>query len=424
MNTGKILSPEYVIIDRGYFGNGKLIGQTCKQVLRNRIRQIRAIRRRKKISDREMTARVHDFKTLLGKVAPAWLDEAKGQAEGAGIPIEELLFINCPPNGFYEPYGGCTTFLEIGRDENRLFKIRDERNHVQAFYIKYLPDGRSMQIGHDIGNLGYAHCLTNAPLAGANNTGSHTKAGTDDPLLNDCHLLRLIAERAKDTKQIPGILEQLLSMKATKGAGFKRGAIFLFADARRGLILECSPSDLVFKFCDQGTQIRSNHFLMPEAIKWQSKPANQNTLQRRRRMADLLKQFHQPSLLPEIFSMSRDIKNSPDSLCNDDKVHFWMTISAQLQVIPRRNTEKTVNYICCGHTRHSAYIPVPLAEKRSYVPLASGAFYKAADRRYARDSSREKAGKELRKLEKSFIKNICIQNPAAKVYRTLLNQDE
>ena len=140
-------------------------------------------------------------------------------------------------------------------------------------------------------------------------------------------------------------------------------------------------------------------------------------------MEELLKQYHKPPLLPEIFSMSRDKKNSPDSLCNDDKVHFWMTISAQLQVIPRRNTDKAVNHICCGNTRHSAYIPVPLAEKRSYVPLASGAFYKAADRLYARDLSREKAGKELRKLEKSFIKNRGIQNPAAKVYRTLLNPD-
>lgn len=420
MNISKTSNSDFLILNKGYFGNGKLLGRLCKSALQRRIRQTSRIQKLQKIPEKEMNARVADFTRLLARVAPQWLEEADGLARGAGSAIKDLLKLNCLPHGFYPSGGGCTSFLEIGRDENRLFKIRDERNHPQVFYIKHLSNGISMQVGHDIGNIGIAHCFTNAPLAGANNTGSHVQAGTDDPLLNDCHVLRFIAERARNTNQIPRLLDKLISQRAIKGAGYDRGAIFLFADAQRGLIIECTGSDFAFRYFDRGTQIRSNHFIFPGAIKWESRPPDINTLRRKQRMEELLKRSHRPPLIEEIFALSRDRKNQPNALCNDDKSHFWMTISAQLQVINRETPSQSVNYICCGNTRCSIYLRIPMLARRSFAPLANGAWYDTANRLYKARFSRSETTRLLQDMENSIIGANAVEPPSATAYRTLI----
>lgn len=420
MSSAKKYAGDFIILDKGYFGNGKLIGIISKPVLRRHILKTREIQKLQKISDKEINARVADFSRLLAKITPHWLEEANGLARGAGIALNDLLMLNCLPYNFYQSGGGCTAFLSIGREENRLFKIRDKHNHPQAFYIKHLPNGLGLQIGHDIGNLGFGHCFTNAPLAGANNTGSQVQAKTDDPALDDCHILRFIAERAKKVNDIPILLDKLISQKAVKGAAHGRGAIFLFADSNRGLIIECTGSDFIFKYSDRGTQVRSNHFIMPDAKKWMIKPANPNTLRRRQRMEELLKCRRHPLAIEEIFVLARDRKNQPNSLCNDNNLHFWMTVSAQLQIINRKHPPKSVNYICCGNTRYSVFLPVPITERRSFVPLAGGAFYDASDRLYKMRPRHSQATAVFQDLERSIIRTDNIQSPAEMAYQTLL----
>lgn len=373
----------FIRLDRDDFANGKLRGRLGRQVLRRRVARTRAVQQAQKIPGRLIAARIRDFTRAVQKVAPHWLVEAAGLARGAGVSADDLLMLNCLPPGFYPPEGhNCTSFIAIGRNENQLFKIRDERNHVQGFFTQRLPNGRWMQIGHDLGNLGAPHFFTSGALAGANNTGSKTKLVSDAPLLNDCHILRFLGERATTVRQIPPLMEYLLDRKVANGASAERGAIFLFADPEGGLLLESQAFDYATRFVDRGILVAANHYLTGKAQSWASQPPNKNTLLRYQRMTELLRCCHHPPRPAEVFALSRDRKNLPHSLCNDDRVHFWMTISAQLQVINRRQPHQSVNYVCCGNTRHSLYLPMPLTFTESYGPLVSGAFYEQADRLY------------------------------------------
>lgn len=373
----------FICLDGDVFTNGKLRGRLGRQVLRRRIVRTRTIQQSRKIPDRLIASRIRDFTRAVQKVAPHWLAEVAGLARGAGVSADNILMLNCLPPGFYPPAGhNCTSFIAIGRNANQLFKIRDERNHVQGFFTQRLPSGRWMQIGHDLGNLGAPHFFTSAALAGANNTGSKTTRVSDAPILNDCHILRFLGERATTVRQIPPLMEYLLDRKVANGASAERGAIFLFADPECGLLLESQAFDYATRFVERGILVAANHYLTARAQSWASQPPNKNTQLRYQRMTELLRRCHQPPRPAEVFALSRDRKNRPHSLCNDDRAHFWMTISAQLQVINRQHPEQSVNYVCCGNTRHSLYLPVPLTFTDSYGPLVSGAFYEQADRLY------------------------------------------
>ncbi len=362
---------------------GRWMGRAAGPVLRRRVAAAETIRRRQRLAPPLIAARVREFRRRLARLAPDWLAEAAGIARGAGVDLDGLLMLNCLPPGFYPaPALHCTSFVSVDPDEVRLFKIRDERNHVQAFWIYPLPSGAAIQAGADIGNLGLAHAVSSAGLAGANNTGSHTNLVPDAPRLNDCHILRYLVERARSVDEIPGLFERLLDTRAAGGAGAGRGAIYLFADARRGLLLETTAADYAARFVDRGRLVIANHFLSPRARSWMSRPPNRNTLARKARMEALLGRAGRRPALEAVWALSRDRAGRPHALCNDDRAHFWMTLSAQLQVIPRARPGTAVNYVCCGNTRHSLYLPVPFAARECYGPLLDGRFYALADRLY------------------------------------------
>jgi hypothetical protein len=417
------LSPGFFFtLDKGYYGNGLLLGKLFKSALHKRITTVRKFQNKGNFSTKELMARVSDFSRLLAKIQPLWLEEVQGVAKGAGVDANDILLINCLPAGFYPPYGGCTSFIDIGRHENRLFKIRDERNNPQIFYTKHLPNGMTLQAGHDVGNIGHAHCFTSVPLSGANNTGSVINTPFDAPLLNDCHMIRYISEQARNVREIPGIIMKLQEQNAIKGAAYGRGYILLFMDAEQGLIIEGIYSDFTYKYFDHGIHVRANHFLLPKAQKWLNEKPNQNTRQRLQRMTTLLKKGkNRPPSINEIFAFARDRKNQPNSLCNDDKKHFWMTISAQLHVIDRLQPAKSVNYFCCGNTRHSVFIPMPLTERRSFVPLASGDYYNAATRLYRSKYKKTKLMPRLHKIENITLDMSSPMRACSTAYHAILN---
>lgn len=381
--------PHFPIIAGSPYACGRTLGQLHGPVLRERIAQTLATQRQNGIPDRVLEARIREFTDSVRKVAPDWLDEVKGMADTAGIEPEQILMLNCLPSDFYSPQtpasppGNCTSFVHVGKTENRLFKIRDERSRVQSFHIQPAYNGVSCHLGRDIGNIGCAHALNRHGVAGANNTGSHTDLVSGRPTLNDCHTLRYFAENAACVEDIPRLYERLLEAGAASGAGEGRGAIYILADPQRGLILECVERDYVATFVDQGTRVVSNHFLSPNAQQWWSRLPNINTSRRQERMECLMAQ---PGFAvadaAAVFAMSRDRKHHPHCLCNDHAVHFWMTVSAQLHVIDRSDPGSSVNYACCGNTRQSVFLPVPLAEERTYRALADGSFYQAADALY------------------------------------------
>jgi hypothetical protein len=398
-----------VMLNKSARANGEIMGKQCAKYLRLRLAATRKQQKLKRISDAEKIARVNDFTKVLKKTAPDWLEEVAGLAAGAKVKAEDILYLNCLPVGFYQPGGNnCTSFIRIGKKENWLFKIRDERNHIQQFGIRQNGKLLRLQYGVDIGNLGVAHSFNSAAVAGANDTGSRTKLVGESVSLNDCHVLRWLSERACNVGEVPGLFEKLLATGFVGGAGKERGMILLFADPERGLVLESAGENFATRFIEKGTYVVSNHFLLPEAKKWQSAAPDINTTKRKTRMEELLKKAG-ASLSPlDVFAISRDRKHAPHSLCNDDLKHFWMTISTQLAIINRASPEESVNFVCCGNTRQSVFLPVPLARIANDPRALGGDFYARADRLYRRDGC---AG-GLAKTQKSFEREAMLDTQA------------
>ena len=335
-------------------------------------------------------------------------------ARAARVAVNDLLMLNCLPPDFHERTGvECSSFLSVGKEHNLLFKIRDERNFVQTFFVRDLPGCERVQVGHDIGNLGIGHFMNSRGLAGANDTGSRTNLVNDAVRFNDCHVLRYFAEHARSTADIPRLYERLVESGCAGGAGLKRGAIYIMVDPDQGLILEAVPTDSVATYLSKGVRAVSNHFLTPKGRKWMSLAPDKNTLLRKKRMEELLARCNNQPTPMDVFKFSRDRKYLPHALCNDDLGHHWMTLSAQLQMIDRRHPKKSVNFACCGNTRHSLFLPIPLSMTESYVPLASGAFFRVTDKLYRQNP----CSTNLQTLQRKFESRVMDEEEMREVCR-------
>lgn len=383
--AGRLSADEsFITLNKSSRENGRMIGLAVRTALQRRIRATRRDQRKGRIPDAVIDARVRDFQRVLARVAPSWLDEAAGTAQGASVRLEDILMLNCLPPGFPTSAHGCTSFIRVGEAENQLLKIRDERNRVQSFAVTHVPGHSRIQRANDIGNLGFAHCLVGSSLAGANNTGSHTSRVPDKPGLNDCHILRFFAENASSVGDVPRLYERLMEMNVAGGSAVGRGTMYAFVDRCQGLLLEAVSDDYAITEVRKGLLVVSNHFVSQKARSWQSRPPGKNTLLRKQRMEELLARCGNRPTFQQVFAMTRDRKSLPHALCNDDRKHFWMTLSAWLSVIRQDAPERSLNFICCGNTRHSLYLSVPLREEATFLPLLSGAFYRAADALYRR----------------------------------------
>jgi len=403
----------FITLNRSSFSNGKTMGHACRVVLRKEISRMRRIRRSRKIPERLLDVRIRDFTRHVRRVAPHWIDEAKGMAVGAGVPVDDILKLNCLPAEICLLGGSdCTTFVSVGKDENRLFKIRDPRNSPQAFFITQTRGQIGYHCGNTIGSLGAGHVFNSYAVAGACNTGSPTTYVADEPRLNDRHLLRFMAENARSVDEVPGLFERLLENNVVGGAGPDKGTILVFADGNRGLILESHCHDYAAVFVDRGTRVRTNHFSTKKANAWISEEPNKNTRLRRKRMTQLLARHRNRPSPIDVFAISRDRKSHPHSLCNDDKKHFWMTTSAQLQCISRKAPETSMNYICCGNTRNSLYLPVPLTFTESFEPLVSGQFYLSTDTLYRKYG----CSRYLRRTQNTFERRALTRTDTRQVF--------
>ncbi len=390
---------KFVNFEGDCYSDGFKLGSYWKNFLRNRICNVNKVQKKNKITESVLNSRIKDFTRILKSVSGNWLEEAKGISDAAGIDLNDYLKINCLPPDFFssKKAGNCTSFISIGKKHNMLFKIRDERNHIQSFYTRKYGKFH-YQVGHDIGNMGVAHFFSSSGLAGANNTGSTTEDITEEPALSDCHILRYVAEHASSVEKIPDLIEKLIGKKVAGGAGKKRGTILLLADSEKGIILEYTSRDFTYKFIDKGIFTVSNHFTLPKARKWESAAPSKNTLLRKKRIDELLHGVVDENDLKRIFALSRDRKYVPHSLCNDDLKHFWMTISVHLQVIDRKDPGNSINYACCGNSRHSFFLPFPISETASFEPLLSGRYYSASDSLY----QRFKCSNHMKKIQAQF----------------------
>jgi isopenicillin-N N-acyltransferase-like protein len=363
---------------------GRHTGRLAKAAITERLALVRDAQRTSGVSDGQLASRAKEFASHLERHAPHWLDEAAGVAEGAAVTTEDILALNCLPASLHTPVHECSSFVRVEAERCMLFKIRDYRTMVQVFAVKACDGQPRLQISSAAGNLGAANAFSEHALAGACNTGSASARVTDAPRMNDCHMLRCILEKAHSVADVPRLAAELIESGAAGGAGSERGSILLFAGPDGGGILETVHDDLVWEEVASGTAVATNHFVSEHARAWESGPPNENTTIRKHRLEELLAAPPSGDALDaaRVFEISRDRETAPDALCNYDAKDIFMTVSAALHIIDRANPSQSEARVCCGNTRHSFYVPVPLTETRSFVPLASGEFYKLADKHY------------------------------------------
>lgn len=308
--------------------------------------------RREKAQARRIDhARVAAFRGILAQAAPWWLEEA---GEFAGRNLAAYLDFNCrePRPHKISPPGNCSTILVLGRRSRNaqplLLKIRDELPFPQVMFRRAIQGRHAVLSGLNIGNLGLAHFLNDAGLAGANNTGGHFRDKETRVGLNDCQILRLVAETAANCNDALQVIQRLLAQKMVGDAGYARGMIFLFADSRgQGLLVECSRQRLAYRFRKEGLILRTNHFLLKELVSETDQAIVGDTVSsmaRYRRLVALTRERKAISA-KDLQTIARDDQGE-FPLCNTSSKFPWRTISAWIHYLKIGKPRQCMSLVC------------------------------------------------------------------------------
>ena len=311
---------------------------------------------------------IRGFEVLLRTHAPHWLEEASAFA---GETLEDFLDFNSRPPSAPPAIqaGHCSSMVAVGRatadGHPLLLKIRDEAPWPQIAYRRRVAGGPAVLGGANSGNLGLAQFLNEAGLAGANNTGGPILDPSLDVGLNDCHVLRLVAERARDCDGALDVIRELLGKGALGLGGYRKGMIFFFADARgRGLLVECSRRHLAHRFLEDGLLSRANDYRLPEMqaemdASRHAHPWHLSSLARSARIAALLGEAG-PLTVETLARISRDTEGE-FPLCNVTDRFPFRTVSAWIYVIRRGDPSACRAMICNVAPSLGGYVEVAVA---------------------------------------------------------------
>ncbi|MFH2001778.1 MAG: C45 family peptidase [Planctomycetota bacterium] len=278
--------------------------------------------------------RVDEFYDLLEREAPHWIEEYEALAHAAGVEFRTLLTLNCAVPLTAIP--SCTSALVLGGSSCRglplLLKVRDERFQHQAMGYRRIRGTNGILFSTDVCNMGIGQGCNECGLAVANNSGGLVPAKPYPTGFNDCHITRLLLERAGNVDEA---LEVFLHLQKQGKVGLvdgTRGMIFLLADSRgKGLILEASPDQAEFQRAEEGLFVWSNHWQLPGSGRFTpsvdpNNPLYKSSVLRYERGRELLKD--KPVVhIEDLKLFSRDEKNRPDSICNGSDAYPWRTVS-------------------------------------------------------------------------------------------------
>ena len=343
-------------------GKGREVGFTIGKIIRDFLPDL------PEDIDRE---RVNTFKNMVEDVAPHWLEEIDGFSEATGIKEESILNFNCekrkPPENISKE---CTSFL-IMPDRSKentplLLKIRDERPLHQIAGIKKIEGTYKYIFGTNAGNIGIAHFLNEYGLAGANNTGSPVISGIKDIGFNDCHIMRIVAEKARDCREALDIIKSLINKGYVSNAGYKRGMIFLFVDNNEGLRVELTSEKLSYEFVNKGIFLYTNHFLLDEMQdiidKEMAQKVGKSSRIRFSRGKQLIENAGEKIGIEDLMRFSKDTENLPYSLCNPSDKFPWRTLSAFIHKICG---EESCSFISNGAPVYTDYFKLNIKEEET-----------------------------------------------------------
>jgi len=357
-------------------GIGAALGRDVGALLRDDV--IGRIEKMDVRDENDQSRRREAFLRMLEPAAPHWIEEARGIGAAVGVPWERIVDLNClrrrpSPrcHAALPAEGGCTSALAVG-DGSRgagplLWKNRDEWPHTQ-FVCHFRQDGKhAFLAGTNVCNLGVAHFLNEHGLAGACNTGSALSDEITDPGLSDCHVMRLIAEHAADCDQALALFEDLLLGHRVGTAGYERGMILLFVDAKqRGLVIEASCRTFDSAWVHDGTVGMANHFVGPRtcAVVNQARMTESPVESSRKRYArinDLLRSKRRGVGVRDLMVFSRDRANRPLAIANDGDLWPWRSLSSFIHVIDPDDPGLSRAWVCNGHPCMAEYLPVYVA---------------------------------------------------------------
>ncbi|MCX7599614.1 MAG: C45 family peptidase [Armatimonadetes bacterium] len=292
------------------------------------------------------------YRNLLAELAPHWYEEAAGMADGAGLPIDAILLLNANPKALSPAaMENCTAFMVIGAASgcgaNLLHKNRDEKPLPQSFFVKHVIGKNRIMGGVEIGGLGLAQMVNEHGLAGANNTGPLIAAGGTEYGLDDRHVLRLVAEEARNCQEALKVCQSLVQRRFVRRLDGERGMIFLFADPEQGLVVEMTPWRAWYQFSDDGLVCRSNHFLLSDAlvaVAGRALPAEpeSSTALRYARAEELLRPKLGHLRPEDLIVAGQDTTNWPNSICNANTVSMMTHRLA-------REAEGRTSWVCNGY---------------------------------------------------------------------------
>ena len=308
-------------------------------------------------------------KEILFDFAPSWIKEAESVAQEANINLSDLLLIDVFSN-YSSPKktsGRCTSFMAVGKasltGESLLHKNRDiPGGSIPCAYVKKINKTLKYINCTDVWGVGSSQFLNEKGLAGVNNTGGRTEDCLEIGL-SENHLLRKIAETASSCKESLAILQDIRS-KGLFMSPRRRGVIFLFVDKESGLIVEMTTNYLACKWIKDNTEMRTNHFMLPEMKKWTSGKSLPGSYIRYQRICKLI-QSRKSGITSQIFrQFSRDSANYPDSICRDN-LETGFTVSGFTAVIRKNSTNSlSLAWIADGNPDNTFYIPFHIAMER------------------------------------------------------------
>ncbi len=387
---------------------GAVQGRLQREVLQERVSRLLTHARHWGRDD-ELRDRAERFSRVLSAATPHWLEEAQTMSEVAEVELWSILALNCLPSDFwgtsyqpaplnlnrnatevisaydaqgYEPMlgGDCTSYFALGSatvsGETLFHKNRDERDEVQCIYTRQIGDFKRFIGGGDVGNQGTAHLHGEDYWVGANHTGSPVPPEEyRDCALHDGHVLRYLAEHCAGLDDILPTLKVLLDAEWLGGAGTGRGMIFLFTDAYRGLIVECTSRRLAHQwFEDDGdVAVRTNHFLLPEMQPFALEPL-ENSVLRYERAAELWEGQAGFLTIPGCGEIARDREQAPHAICRNPSDNLGScTVSTSTANISRHDDRRCQTHFRNCHPSYTHAVILTPLDRVSDSDLVSGA---------------------------------------------------
>lgn len=274
-----------------------------------------------KLSLKEVRRRAEAYGAAIEAQNPQYAEEMRGVAEGAGLPLWEIVALNVRYEILYHQFShfsahavladGCTTFAVlpersadghlylaenwdwIPEVQGLILHVREEGTEIVSFTEAGIPGGK---IGLNSHGLGLA-------INGLNTTDDDW-ARLHKPFHVRCYEIL----RCRTLKEAAAVVE---------GGGRSCSANFLLGHPQEGVLdLEAAPRGVLRLVAEQGLLVHTNHFLEPEKL-GVIDPLDEREERSHHRLvrSRALLEGKRPISREDLFECLRDHDGHPFSIC-------------------------------------------------------------------------------------------------------------